>query len=184
MKKQSALFLAVFALSACSETSTLWDWFHSGNEIEYKEVVVDKYSLAKRGDRYDAAGYTIAPEVYQIVASRATNKMLSDAPGIWADNKKAPLYIAETVKIDRFMPDDPDIAGQTSKTIIIGSKMFEMADKEDEAKYILKGTLNNVNTPEIPVIVYELTLFDAEGNKIDSWDASIRQIQNDDGSWW
>ncbi|MCQ2740886.1 MAG: hypothetical protein MJ210_02060 [Alphaproteobacteria bacterium] len=182
MKKQAAAILAVFMLGACSGTE---GWFHSGDdEIEYKEVVVDRYSLAKRGDRYDAAGYTIAPEVYEIVATRATNKILSDAPGIWAEDKNAPLYITETVKRGRFMPDDPDIAGQASKTIITGSKMFNLADNEKEAKYILRGTLNNVNTPEIPVIVYELTLYDAEGNVIDSWDASIRQIQNDDGSWW
>ena len=187
MTKTAASILAIVLLGACADTadSSLWDIFRFGKpKVEYKDVVVDKYSLAKRGDRYDAAGYSIAPEVYEIVASRATNKMLSDAPGIFADNRKAPLYLAETKKIDRFMPDDPDVAGKISKSIITNSQMFNLTTNEKQADYVLEGTLNNINTPEIPVVVYELTLYDKEGNKIDSWENSIRQVQNDDGSWW
>ena len=144
----------------------------------------DGYSLAKRGERYESAEYNVTPQVYGIVASRAVNKMLADAPAIFANNKNAPLFIEDTVYVDRYMPVSPDVAGKTAKEILHGSKMFNITDDREKAQYILKGMLNNVNTPEIPVFFYELKLYDNAGTLQGKWSDTIRQVQNDDGSWW
>lgn len=146
--------------------------------------VVEGYRLAKRGDRYAGADYIITPQVYGIVASRTANKMLTEAPAIFAKNKNAALYIADTVQIDRYLPDGPDVGGKAAKEILYGSKMFNIVNERDEADYILESSVNNVNTPEVPVIVYEMKLYDASGQLAGSWSDSIRQVLNDDGSWW
>ena len=62
--------------------------------------------------------------------------------------------------------------------------MMKLVDDKSQAEYVLDGSINNINTPEQPVIKYEMTMYDAQGNKIKSWSDSMRQVQNDDGSWW
>lgn len=154
-------------------------------DVAAEEVVVGSgYNLAKRGDRYDQANYIMTPQVYGIVASRVANKMLADTPGIFAENKNAPLYIADTVQIDRYLPDGPQTAGKAAKDILYGSKMFNIVTERDKAAFILESTVNNANTPEIPIIVYEMKLYNAKGELLGSWTDTIRQVLNDDGSWW
>ena len=142
------------------------------------------YHLAKRADRYETADYNIDPQVYGIVASRTANKMLNEVPAILAEDKTAPMFIEETVYIDRYMPMSPDVAGKTVKEILTGSEMFNLTENRDEAELILSSSLNNVNTPEVPVFVYLIKLTDKNGKLLGSWSDSIRQVQNDDGSWW
>ena len=194
MKKQLALLSALLLLSACATEDTsickIFGWCYTPKpkckkvEIEQKEVVVDGYSLAKRSDRYETASYVISPQVYGILAARVTNDMLGAAPAIMDGKKNAKVYLAETKQIDRFLPGGPDAAGSAAKEIIEGSQMFDLVSDKGQADYVLEGVVNNINTPERPVIMYEMTMYDAQGNKIDSWSDSMRQVQNDDGSWW
>ena len=194
MKKQIPLISALLLLSACATEDTsickIFGWCYTPGpeykeiEVRQEEVVVDGYSLAKRGDRYESASYVISPQVYGIIASRVTNDMLSDVPGLMACNKETPVYVAETKQIDRYLPDGPDAAGKAAREIIEGSQMFNLVDDKTKAEYVLEGVINNINTPEQPVIKYEMTMYDAQGNKIKSWADSMRQVQNDDGSWW
>ncbi len=153
-------------------------------EMPAEDTVVETFSVAKRGERYEQATYNISPQVYGIVAGRAVNKMLTEVPALLAANKNAPLFIAETTLIDRYLPAEPDTAAKTAKEIIYGSQMFNLVDDRSKASYVLESSLNNVNTPEIPVILYELKLLDANGHQIGTWSDTIRQVQNDDGSWW
>ena len=161
------------------------------DEIKVQETIVTEsptatqpYNLAKKGERYEMADYIVTPQVYAIVATRTVNKMLVDAPAIFAENKQAPLFIDDTVYIDRYMPTSPDVAAKTVKDILHGSQMFNIVDSKERADFVLSSSLNNVNTPEVPVFVYEIKLHDKDGKLRGSWKDSIRQVQNDDGSWW
>ena len=161
------------------------------DEIKVQETIVTEsptatqpYNLAKKGERYEMADYVVTPQVYAIVATRTVNKMLVDAPAIFAENKQAPLFIDDTVYIDRYMPTSPDVAAKTVKDILHGSQMFNIVDSKEKADFVLSSSLNNVNTPEVPVFVYEIKLHDKDGKLRGSWKDSIRQVQNDDGSWW
>ena len=142
------------------------------------------YSLAKRSDRYREVSASITPEVYAIVATRTTNKMLAEAPAIFAQNKEAPLYVAKTVLVDRYLPNGASVAGQTAKEIIVGADMFNLTDNKADAEFVLESSVDNFNTPEVPVIVFNMELYDKEGNLKGRWSDNIRQVQNDDGSWW
>ena len=188
MKKHLIFMSLAFFVSACSTTSdtTLLDILNWSfwNKADTQDEVYESYMLAKRSERYDNASYNIDPQVYAIVAGRATTKMLIDAPAIFAKNKKAPLYIAETTQIDRYLPSGPDAAGKASKEIILGSRMFNIVEEKDAASFVLESTLNNIGTPEVPVIMYEMRIVDSKGAEYGKWSDTIRQIQNDDGSWW
>lgn len=188
MKKRLLLGVCILGLTACgSRMSTLSDFFGWGDDDTGSAAVNGPntgYRLAKRGDRYAAADYVISPQVYGIVATRAVNKMLAEAPAIFAADKDAPLYIAETTVIDRHLPEGSYAAGKTAKEILVNSGMFNIVDDESKAAFVLKSSLNNVNTPEIPVLLYRLELYDINGDLAGSWQDSLRQVQNDDGSWW
>ncbi len=189
MNKHLISMFSVLCIAACGTTadSTLfdmWDWCFWRSPNVQKIEVDEGYMLAKRGDRYEGADYNIDPQVYAIVAGRTTNKMLVDAPAIFAKNKKAPLYIDKTTQIDRFLPSIPASAGTAAKEIILGSKMFNIVDDKESASFILESTLNNIGTPEVPIILYEMRIIDQQGTEHGKWSDTIRQIQNDDGSWW
>ena len=165
----------------------------SPEDIEIKEVIIETenpdknsqvYTLTKRSERYKNIEDMVSPNVYAIIASRVTDKFLTEIPAFFADKKDVTLYIEKTVLGDRFMPSTPDVAELTVKEIIIGSEMFSLVDDKNKASYILKGRLSNVNTPEVPVFKYELALYDNNNKLIDKWSDIIRQVQNDDGSWW
>ena len=142
------------------------------------------YVLPKRADRYEAASYTLSPEVYAIVATRTVNKMLEEAPALFAKNKDAKVFIEPTTQVDRLLPDGPDAAGKAAREILVGSQMFNIVDDKDSADFILTSAVNNVNTPEVPVIIYRMELMDKDGNQVGYWKDSIRQVQNDDKRWW
>ena len=162
-------------------------------DIIVKEVIIETenpdknaqtYTLTKRSERYKDIEDQISPNVYAVLASRVVNKFLTDMPAYFADKKNPVLYIEETVYGDRFMPASPDVVGTTTKEIIIGSKMIPVVDNKLDANYTLKGRVSNINTPEVPVFKYEIGLYDFSNKIIDSWSDTIRQVQNDDGSWW
>lgn len=198
MKKQVASVFCLLALTACSNISSptlcdMFGWCRSKYNVKYVDAVTmeeisaeeaEGYNFMKRGDRYDNAEYIISPQVYGIVASRATNKMLSETAGIVTDNKKNSLFISDTQIIDRYLPDGPLATSKATKDILYGSKMFNIVKDKTNADYVLESSVNNVNTPEIPVIAYELRLYDRQGKLLGNWGDSIRQVLNDDGSWW
>ena len=186
--KKHLLFL-LFLLSGCNmaSDSTIMNWFEFDESVPSDAATADNsggYYLAKRGDRYAMAQYNIMPSDYSIVATRAVNKMLLDAPALFATDKSAPLYIADMVQVDRYLPEGSYAAGKTAKEILVTSGMFNIVDDESKAAFVLKSSLNNVNTPEIPVLLYRLELYDINGDLAGSWQDSLRQVQNDDGSWW
>lgn len=199
MQKQVWIFFSVLLISGCtsSSDSTLLTLFGSdGNKSPTSYVAGEaaaeastvpsgsSYYLAKRGDRYAAADHVITPGDYSIVASRTVNKMLSDAPAIFAADKQAPLYIAEMVQIDRYLPEGSYAAEKSAKDILYGSNMFNIVTDQSKADYVLQSSITNANTPEVPVVVYRMELYDATGKILGAWSDSIRQVQNDDKSWW
>lgn len=201
MKKTYIAGLSILALTACSnvrspDLCSMLGWCKSGYDVEYVDVQTKEkiiyqdqvsnqgYQLPKRSDRYASADYVITPEVYAILASRVAGKVLDDTPAIFARNPQAPVYIADTVQIDRYLPDGPDTAGKTAREILVNSNMLNIVDSPDAADYILESSVSNANTPEMPVISYEMRLVDRAGNMLNTWADTVRQVRNDDGSWW
>ncbi|MBQ8677098.1 MAG: hypothetical protein IJ529_01355 [Alphaproteobacteria bacterium] len=203
MKKSLALGLGVLALTACSEVRSpdlcnMLGWCRTKSNVEYINVETQEkviyndtmttsyqgYQLPKRGERYEAANYVITPEVYNVLASRVAGKVLDDMPAILANQPNATVYLAETTQIDRYLPDAPNTVGASVRNILVNSNRLNLVSDPNAADFILESSLTNSNTPETPVISYEMRLFDRAGNMLNSWMDTVRQVQNDDGSWW
>lgn len=202
MKRTLVAGLSVLALSACSnvrspDLCSMLGWCNAGPEVKYIDVRTEerinytngqydaqRYQLPKRGERYDSADYVITPDVYGILATRVAGKVLEDSPAIFANNPNAPVYVADMVQIDRYLPEGGTVAGQTAKNILVNSNMFNLVNDPNAADYVFESSLTNSNIPEVPVISYEMRLMDRNGNMLNSWSDTVRQVQNDDGSWW
>ena len=201
--KRNIMVLPVFLLIlvSCSNTReiTIQDimFDEMGNEVIAEQSVEavripDKvpaaasparYRLQTRSDRYDANH--INPQVYAIAATRATNKMLDETAEFYENpDGDVFLYIADIKKADRKMPDGIYSAARTTRDIIEGSKTFKVVNDMKEADYYLETVIDNAGTPEEPILVYKLILFDGKKNKINEWTETMRRVRNDDRSWW
>lgn len=128
----------------------------------------------------------ITPEVYALVAARATNKMLDDTAEIYERSPQPTLYIMKVKKTDDNLPDGFYQARRTTKEILEGAKAFTVVNNLNDAQYYLE--VSAVPVPlvgkKIPAISYHLSLFANNNDKIGEWAQMIKQVQNDDKSWW
>ncbi len=132
-------------------------------------------------------GSDISPKVYAIVASRTVNKMLDETQNLYqSKDAKKKLFIPKAQKLNSSLPDGFNYANKTIYDIVDGSSMFILVSKVDDADLVLESSFDakaNPNMPS-PIIVFNLTLKDNAGKVIDSWQENIKQLANDDQSWW
>ena len=113
--------------------------------------------------------------------------MLDDTQKLYRQQGKKPkLLVLEAKKVNQQLPDGFHYANKTIYDIIDGSQNFMMVSQLDDADYVLDVQVDAFpNAGSItPIIEYTLTLQDKDGKEIDSWKQDIRQLQNDDKSWW
>lgn len=129
----------------------------------------------------------IAPQVYAIVAARTTNKMLDATRDLYLKKSAKPtLYIAAPQRLNDRLPEGFHYAHKVTNDIIEGSRDYTIVNSPDDAEYTLQVLVNALpNTGgKMPVIEYQMLMSDKEGKEAGVWSESIKQLQNDDQSWW
>lgn len=199
--KKLFVAIAICALSGCVKGHL---WGESDNTYESYETVqqttkttVVETKTVKRpsfvidtpygmADLYDE---TTAPQMYQVIASRATNKMLEQTTDVYekASPNLPKIYVMQVKKTGPDpIPNGFFYARQVTKEIIQGSKTYQVVNTMEEADYMLEVLVTKVNIPNLPgnVLQYKIILLDKGNNQIGTWVENIRQVQNDDRSWW
>ena len=71
-------------------------------------------------------------------------------------------------------------------SIIEGSGTFTLVNNLNEAQYYLEVSVSPIplKDKEVPAISYHLSLYTNQNAKIGEWAQMIKQVQNDDKSWW
>lgn len=144
------------------------------------------YTVEKTTETREVWQDNITPEVYSIVATRATNKMLDETSKIY-DNAPSPtLYVKEVKRLNDELPAGLYLANKVTKDIINGSRTFSVVNNIKDAEYVLDVTVDKLTIEGYnnPVIKYHSVLSDNKNNKIQEWSESIQQVINDDKSWW
>lgn len=172
MMKKTLLFCGlIFSLTAC----------HFNGEKDNLPLPI----VAIEND--DFSDVYVTPQVYAIAATRATNKMLDGTTNLYRKKEQKPrIFITEIQKINPKLPDGFHYARKVTEDIIEGSRNFVIVDNFADAQYQMDVLVNAQPNPgmDSPIITYELRLFDVNGTYINTWDANIKQLQNDDESWW
>lgn len=179
------VILAVGALAGCSAWQNTVSFFGdrpAEAEQPRPRLVVDTpYGLSNLYEE------TSAPQLYSVVAARVTNKMLDQTTEIYERALPPKLYIMQIKKAGvEHIPDGFFYSRQVTKEIIEGSKTFVPVNTREEADYVLDIVVSRLNVKNVPgtVLQYKMTMFDKGNNEVGSWTEAIRQVQNDDRSWW
>lgn len=145
-----------------------------------------RYIIETPFGQEDVYDETITPEVYAIVATRVTNKMLDQTTAIYEKIPAPTLYVMEVKKEDESLPNGFYHARRVSKDIIKGSRTFTIVENMNDADYYIETIVSAIPLEgiEVPAVKYTLTLYDKDNKQINQWSEAIQQIQNDDKSWW
>ena len=165
---------AYVLLAACTAYS------HKAMEEQEQFVVETPYAETPAIDD------TISPDVYALVAARATNRMLDETAEVYEQNPRPTLYLMQIKKPDENLPDGFYLARRETKDIIEGSGTFTLVNNLNEAQYYLEVSVSPIplKDKEVPAISYHLSLYTNQNAKIGEWAQMIKQVQNDDKSWW
>lgn len=135
----------------------------------------------------DFSNVDITPEVYAIAARRATSKMLDSSSEFYFRKPLKPtIYIADIKKLNEQLPDGIYFARKVTYDMIEGSRNFVVVDNPEDAEYKLEIAINAIPTQYVgmPALDYQLHLYNRNGQELKQWNAVIKQVVNDDKSWW
>ena len=144
----------------------------------YHSEVVGMRSTSAKVDAAAVAKYT--PEVYVVVATRATNRMLQDTAAIYDNGRTKTVYLKDTKLQSSDLPYGSHRLKGAVKEIISGSKTYDVVNNENHADFIIEGVADWYVTPDntVPALQYKMSMFDKNGKKVNEWVEIIRQVQD------
>jgi hypothetical protein len=143
----------------------------------YRSEVLDVRPAAPKVDSKVAASYS--PEAYNVIARRATNRMLQDTSAIYGNGKTKRIYIKNTKLLSSDLPYGSERLRGITKEIISGSETYDVINNGADADYILDSSADwYVSGNTTPALQYKLTLLDRNGKKVNEWVEVIRQLQD------
>ncbi len=125
-------------------------------------------------------------EAYVLVASRTVNKLLDETSEYYDKLPRPKIYVMSPEKQDENTPDGIYQARFETIKILEGSKTYTVVNNLNDADYYLKISAKPIVLPEknIQAISYHLALYSADNTPLKDWSQVIKQVQNDDKSWW
>ena len=130
--------------------------------------------------------YNIDTKVYEIVARRTTNKLLDYTAPIYDAASRPTVFVGEAQVFDKDLPDGFGYCRKITKDMLENAKAFLVVNDLEEADYFVDIDVETVllEGNETPVIIYTLILSDHNGEVLQEWKETIRQVKNDDRTWW
>ena len=141
----------------------------------YRSEIVNMQSTASKVAAGVAAKYS--PEAYNVVATRAANRMLQDTSSLYGNGTKT-VFLKDTKLLSSDLPYGSQRLKGTTKDIISGSKAYDIVNNANNADYILDSSADwYVTDAAKPALQYRLSMFEKSGRKINEWVEIIRQVQ-------
>ena len=84
------------------------------------------------------------------------------------------------------LPDGFAYCRKITKDMLENAKAFLVVNDPEEEDYFVDIDVETVllEGNETPVIIYTLILSDYNGEVLQEWKETIRQVKNDDRTWW
>ncbi len=143
----------------------------------YNSQVVDVRPASPKVDGKIAAKYS--PEAYNVVARRATNRMLQDTSSLYGNGRTKRIFLKDTRLLSSDLPYGSQRLRGITKEIISGSETYDVINNATDADYILDSAADwYVSGSAAPALQYKLTMFDKNGRKVNEWVEIIRQLQD------
>ncbi len=125
-------------------------------------------------------------EAYILVANRTVNKLLDETSEYYDKLPRPKIYVMSPEKQDENTPDGIYQARLETMKILEGSKTYTVVNNLNDADYYLKISAKPIalQGSAIPAISYHLALYSSDNTPLKEWSQVIKQVQNDDKSWW
>lgn len=143
----------------------------------YRSEVVGMRSSTAKVDASSIAKYS--PEVYNVVAGRATNRMLQDTSAIYDNGNTKTVYLKDTQLLSSDLPYGSHRLKGAVKEIISGSKTYDVVNSAQNADFVIESSADWYVSPDntVPALQYKMSMFDKHGKKVNEWVEIIRQVQ-------
>lgn len=166
---------AYILLAACTVVS------HQAMEENEQYEVDTPYVEAQPLDEQETAS-----EAYILVANRTVNKLLDETSEYYDKLPRPKIYVMSPEKQDENTPDGIYQARLETMKILEGSKTYMVVNNLNDADYYLKISAKPIalQGSAIPAISYHLALYSSDNTPLKEWSQVIKQVQNDDKSWW
>lgn len=145
----------------------------------YRSEVVGLRSSSARVNAAAAAEYK--PEAYDVVATRATNRMLQDTAAVYDNgNNTQTVFIKDTRLLSSDLPYGSHRLKGITKEIIDGSRAFDVVNNANDADFVIETSADWYVTSDnvMPALQYKLSMQDRNGQKVNEWVEIIRQVQD------
>lgn len=143
----------------------------------YNSEVVDVRPAGSKIDGKVAASYS--PEAYNVIARRATNRMLQDTSSIYGNGRTKRIFLKDTKLLSSDLPYGSERLRGITKEVISGSETYDVINNAADADYILDSSADwYVSGNATPALQYKLTMLDKSGKKVNEWVEVIRQLQD------
>lgn len=144
----------------------------------YRSNVVEMHSSSSRVNAAAAAEYK--PEAYDVVATRATNRMLQDTAAVYDNGSKKTVYLKDTRLLSSDLPYGSHRLKGVTKEIINGSRAFDVVNNIDNADFVIETSADWYVASDnvMPALQYKLSLQDRNGQKVNEWVEIIRQVRD------
>ena len=166
---------AYILLAACTVVS------HQAMEENEQYEVDTPYVEAQPLDEQETAS-----EAYILVANRTVNKLLDETSEYYDKLPRPKIYVMSPEKQDENTPDGIYQARLETMKILEGSKTYMVVNNLNDADYYLKISAKPIalQGSKMPAISYHLALYSSDNTPLKEWSQVIKQVQNDDKSWW
>lgn len=184
LKKTAALLITFGMLSGCES----WNMPDEDEVFVVKDDVGGSAQWTVDGvnNITEKYLYNIDTKVYEIVARRTTNKLLDYTAPIYDTASRPTVFVGEAQVFDQDLPDGFAYCRKITKDMLENAKAFLVVNDPAEADYFADIDVETIllegNTT--PVIIYMLILSDHNGEVLQEWRETIRQVKNDDRTWW
>ncbi len=127
-----------------------------------------------------AAAAKYKPEAYDVVATRATNRMLQDTAAVYDNGASRTVYLKDTRLMSSDLPYGSHRLRGITKEIIDGSRAFDVVNNANDADFVIDTSADWYVTSDnvMPALQYKLSLLDRNGQKVNEWVEIIRQVQD------
>lgn len=144
----------------------------------YRSEVVGMRSSSARVNAAAVAEYK--PEAYDVVATRATNRMLQDTAAVYDNGTRKTVYLKDTSLLSSDLPYGSHRLRGITKEIIDGSRTFDVVNNANNADFVVESSADWYVTSDnvMPALQYKLSLFDRNGRKVNEWVEIIRQVRD------
>ena len=146
------------------------------NKNPYHSKIVDMRKAVVPANYKEVVNYS--PEVYTVVATRATNRMLQDTAIIHENGVKR-IYIKDVNVLSSDLPYGSHRIKGATRDIIVGSKIYDVVNNIKNADLVVEPSVDWFVTAnsKVPALQYKMTLLDSNGKKVDEWIEVIRQVK-------